>query len=90
MAAKKVMFPLIGRFTHDTPVPQDRYRAGVDSALHLPETHNGSASDIAAIMSKALVDLYNEYGGHKCANRWLQSLEEVPGQADSAVDPFYA
>jgi len=90
VAAKKVMFPLIGRFTHDTPVPQDRYRAGVDSALHLPETHNGSASDIAAIMSKALVDLYNEYGGHKCANRWLQSLEEVPGQADSAVDPFYA
>lgn len=73
---------------HDTPAPQDRYRAAVDSALHVPDAFNGSSSDMAAVMSKALVDVYNDYGGHQCARKWIKSLEEVPQDAGPHQDLF--
>lgn len=77
VTARKVLYPLIGRFMHDTPMPQDKYRAAVDAALHVPDTFNGSASVMTSAMSRALADVYKSYGGHKCSKSWMDSLEEA-------------
>ena len=77
VASHKVLFPLVGRFMHDTPDPQAKYRAGIDQALAIADVKdNHSKEDLARLQAKMLRSLYEKFNGQECTSSWLESLTD--------------
>lgn len=85
VASHKVLHALIGRFVHDTPDPQEDYRAAIDAALRLADMDVSKPRELPRMQAKALRLLYESFNGQECNNNWIASLAEA-GETELVVE----
>jgi len=74
VVSHKVLHPLIGRFMHDTPTPQEKYRSAVDAALGLPDIGAAKPESIPRMMVKSFRAVYETFNGQECTDNWISNL----------------
>ena len=76
VASHKILYPLIGRFVHDTPDPQDMYRSSIESALRIAHLRVTNPSELPRMQARSLRALYERFNGQECTNNWIASMAE--------------
>jgi len=77
VASHKVLQPLIGRFMHDTPEPQELYQSAIRAVLSLPEMYQARAEEVPRIMVNSLRATYERFNGQGCTDDWIESLKHA-------------
>lgn len=83
VVSRKILFPLVGRFMHDTPDPQEKYRRAIDEALHISVSNTNG--DPLRIQAKLLRSLYEAFNGQECTSRWHKGLADA-GETEVLIE----